>query len=179
MKSSTQTRTVSTQQWLHEEGATPLLRAAQSGDIELVKLLLSKGADPKINTELGVTPLMVAAGIGWVEGVTTEWSNEKTLETIRLLIARGANVNAQDRGDGRTALMGAAHKGNDEAIRLLVAAGARLDTRDLGSRDSIGKLAGATWQAIDYADGLVRVGVQPAIPHPATAALIRRLMKER
>jgi hypothetical protein len=31
----------------------------------------------------------------------------------------------------------------------------------------------------DYADGLVRVGVQSAIPHPQTAALIRRLMKER
>jgi hypothetical protein len=34
-------------------------------------------------------------------------------------------------------------------------------------------------QAIDYADGLVRVGVQSALPHPETAALLRKLMKDR
>ena len=39
-----------------------------------MKLLVSRGADPKINTKLGVTPLAVAAGIGWVEGVTKERS---------------------------------------------------------------------------------------------------------
>ena len=35
------------------------------------------------------------------------------------------------------------------------------------------------WQAIDYADGLVRAGVQGAIAHPETAALIRKLMIDR
>ena len=39
--------------------------------------------------------------------------------------------------------------------------------------------AGATWQPIDYAEGLVRVGVQSAIARPETAALIRKLMTER
>ena len=53
-----------------------------------------------------------------------------------------------------------------------------LSIRDIGSRDSIHKLAGVTWQALDYADGLVRVGVQSAIGHPETAALIRQLMAE-
>ena len=38
------------------------------------------------------------------------------------------------------------------------------------------KLAIHTWQAIDYADGLVRVGVQSAISHPEAAALLRKLM---
>lgn len=164
MRSSTDTRSVSAQQWLREEGATPLLRAAQSGDVELVKLLLSRGADPKINTELGVTPLMAACGIGWVEGITSEWSRQRTHETIRLLIARGADVNARDKGDGRTALMGAAHKGDENAVRMLVTAGAKLDARDL---DGFGP--------IDYAEGRVRIGVQPVIAHPATAALLRAL----
>ena len=36
-----------------------------------------------------------------------------------------------------------------------------------------------SWQAIDYADGLVRVGVQSSIPHPETSALLRRMMRER
>jgi uncharacterized protein len=176
MNSSTETRTIFTHQWLFEEGATPFLRAAQSGDLELIKLLLEHGADPSIPTYDHVTPLMVAAGIGWVEGVTYEWSTEQTYEVLELLLELGADVNAQDTLDGRTALMGAAHKGHTEAVALLVAHGADLSLRDIGSRDSIHKLAGLTWQAIDYADGLVRVGVQSAIEHPETAALLRNLM---
>ncbi len=49
MRSSTETRTVFTHQWLLEEGATPFLRAAQSGDIVLMKLLLEHGADPALS----------------------------------------------------------------------------------------------------------------------------------
>ena len=41
---STETRTNFTMQWLQEDGATPFLRAAQSGDVELMKLLLMHGA---------------------------------------------------------------------------------------------------------------------------------------
>jgi len=179
MHSSTETRTVFTNQWLYEEGATPFLRAAQSGDVVLMKLLLQNGADASLSTDHKVTPLMVASGIGWVEGVTYEWSPQSTYEAVKLLLDLGADVNAQDTLDGRTALMGAAHKGRNDVIELLVQRGANLALRDIGSRDSIHALAGVTWQAIDYADGLVRVGVQSAIPHPETSALLRRLMKER
>ncbi len=179
MQSSTETRTIFTHQWLFEEGATPFLRAAQSGDLVLMKLLLEKGADPSIATVHGITPLMVASGIGWVEGVTYEWSPQGTLDTVKLLLQLGADVNAQDTLDGRTALMGAAHKGRNDVVQLLVDHGADLGARDIGSRDTIHALAGVTWQAIDYADGLVRVGVQSAIAHPETAALLRKLMKAR
>jgi cytohesin len=178
MRSSTETRTIFTHQWLHEEGATPLLRAAQSGDLPLVELYLGHGADPTLATDDGTTALMVAAGIGWVEGVTYEWSPAQTLETVRLLLDLGVPVNAQNL-DGQTALMGAAHKGRNDVVQLLVERGADLALRDIGSRDTIHVLANVTWQAIDYADGLVRVGVQSAIPHPETAALLRRLMLDR
>jgi ankyrin len=176
MNSSTETRTIFTHQWLYEEGATSFLRAAQSGDLVLMKLLLEHGADPNIPTYDNVTPLMVASGIGWVEGITFEWSPEQTLEVIKLLLELGADVNAKETLDYRTALMGAAHKGRTDVIDLLVAHGADLAARDIGSRDSIHSLAGVTWQAIDYADGLVRVGVQSAIAHPEAAALLRELM---
>jgi hypothetical protein len=86
---------------------------------------------------------------------------------------------ARDTLDGRTALMGAAHKGRSDVIELLVRHGANLETRDSGSRDSIQTLAGVSWQAIDYAEGLVRVGVQSAVAHPQSSALLRRLMRER
>jgi uncharacterized protein len=179
MLSSTETRTVFTNEWLNYSGATPFLRAAQSGDLVLMKLLLAHGADPHIPTFINVTPLMAASGIGWVEGVTYEWSPKETYDTVKFLLDLGADVNAQDLVDRRTALMGAAHKGRNDVVQLLVDHGADLALHDIGSRDTVHKLAGVSWQAIDYADGLVRVGVQSAIPHPETAALIRRLMTER
>jgi hypothetical protein len=65
-------------------------------------------------------------------------------------------------------------------VQLLADAGAKLDVRDYGNTDNRGgKLAVHTWQAIDYADGLVRVGVQSAIGHPDTAALLRKLMEAK
>jgi ankyrin repeat protein len=176
---STETRTIFTMQWLYEDGATAFLRAAQSGDVKLMKLLLDYGADPLIATKNGDTALMVAAGIGWVEGVTFEWSAKENLEAVQLCLELGIDVNIAD-GDGRTALHGAAHKGRNEVVQALVDHGARLDARDKGSRDTInGELLGYSWQALDYADGLVRVGVQSAVAHPDTAALLRKLMTGR
>jgi hypothetical protein len=109
--------------------------------------------------------------------VTTEHSTAKTLETVKLLLELGIDPNFQAE-TGRTALHGAAHKGATEVVKLLAEAGALLDLRDFGNTDNRGspELAAHTWQAIDYADGLVRVGVQSAIPHPETAAVLRQLM---
>lgn len=176
MKDSTETRTVFTNQWLDENGATAFLRASQSGDIVLMKLLLAHGADPKIDTVLHVTALQVAAGIGWVEGITYEWSPQATLEAVKMLLDLGLDVNAQA-DTGRTALHGAAHKGRTDVIQALVDHGAKLNIRDYGNTDNRGgKLAVHTWEPVDYADGLVRVGVQSAIPHPEAGLLLRKLM---
>ena len=43
-------------------GTTPILRAAKAGDIVVVKLLLDKGADPKLATKLGSIPLWPRRG---------------------------------------------------------------------------------------------------------------------
>lgn len=178
MKDSTETRTVFTNQWLDENGATAFLRASQSGDITLMKLLLAHGADPKIDTTLHVTPLQVAAGIGWVEGITYEWSEDATLEAVKLLLDLGLDPNVQA-DTGRTALHGAAHKGRTAVIQVLVDHGAKLDIRDYGNTDNRGgKLAVHTWEPVDYADGLVRVGVQSAIPHPEAGLLLRKLLTQ-
>ncbi|HVH26727.1 MAG TPA: ankyrin repeat domain-containing protein [Vicinamibacterales bacterium] len=178
VKDSTETRTVFTDQWLDENGATAFLRASQSGDVVLMRLLLAYGADPKINTVLNVTPLQVAAGIGWVEGITFEWSEAAGAEAVKLLLDLGVDPNIQS-DTGRTALHGAAHKGRPVVIQMLADAGANLDIRDFGNTDNRGgALAVHTWQAVDYADGLVRVGVQSAIAHPEAGLLLRKLMTQ-
>jgi ankyrin repeat protein len=178
---NTETRTIFTMQWFYEAGATPFIRAAQSGDTALMKLLLRHGADPKVVTNNGDNALHAAGGIGWVEGVTYEWSKEENVEAIRMLLDLGLNPNDADK-EGRTPLMGAAMKGRIEAIQLLVDRGADLNIRDKGSRDTTNansEMAGHTWRAVDYADGLVRVGVQSAVAWPEAGKYIRKLMAER
>jgi ankyrin repeat protein len=181
IKDNTLTRTIFTMQWFLEAGATPFIRAAQSSDLELLKMLLARVADPMIKTDHSDTALTAAAGMGWVDGVTYEHSPKANVETIKFLLDLGLDPNAAN-ADGRTPLMVAAAKGRTEVIQLLVDRGARLDTRDKGSRDTetlVSVIAGHTWQALDYADGLVRFGVQSAVSRPEASALLRKLMTDR
>ena len=181
VKDNTLTRTIFTMQWFFEDGATPFIRAAQSSDTALMKLLLKYKADPQAVTTLGDNALTVSGGIGWVEGVTYERSHKENFEAMKMLLDLGLDPNHAN-NEGRTALMGAAMKGRPEVIQMLVDRGAKLDARDKGNRDTdkvSSAAAGKTWQAVDYAEGLVRVGVQSAVVRPEAAALIRKLMADR
>ena len=180
VQESTWYRTVFTSQWVHEDGATAFWRASQSSDLVVMKLLLEHGADPNIATNVGVTPLQVAAGIGWVEGVTYEWSKDANVEAVKLLMSLGNDPNAQAQ-TGRTALHGAGHKGATRVIQVLVDAGAKLDLRDYGQsgNDAGGRLAFHKYLPVDYADGLIRIGTQSAIIQPEAGNLLRKLMTER
>ena len=181
VKDNTLTRTIFTMQWFYENGATAFIRASQSSDTALMKLLLDYKADPKAVTAQGDNALTASAGIGWVDGVTYERSPRENVEAVRMLLDLGLDPNGANQ-EGRTPLMGAALKGRTEVIQLLVDRGAKLDARDRGSRDTHipgATIAGLTWEALDYAEGLVRVGVQSAVERPEAVALIRRLMTER
>ena len=110
-------------------GATPLMRAAKSGDVAMVKLLLAGGADPSLTLANKTTPLMFAAGLGWRDGSPAapsydQGSPEEAVETIKALIAAGISVNAtNDAGD--TALHAAVSgRGSEVILRGLLAAGA-------------------------------------------------------
>ena len=86
-------------------GATPLMRAAKSGDIAMVKLLLAGGADPTLTLPNKTTPVMLAAGLGWRDGSPAAPSYdqgppEEAVETIKALKAAGIDLNAtNDAGD--------------------------------------------------------------------------------
>jgi ankyrin repeat protein len=181
IKENTLTRTIFTMQWFFEDGATPFIRAAQSSDTALMQLLLKFKADPQATTVNGDNALTASGGIGWVEGVTYERSAKENFEAMKMLLDLGLDPNHAN-NEGRTALMGAAMKGRPDVIQMLVDRGANLATFDKGNRDTdkvSSAAAGKTWQAVDYAEGLVRVGVQSAVARPEAAALIRKLMAER
>ena len=58
-----------------------------------------------------------------------ETAEEGDTEEVKLLIEKGADVDAKD-WKGRTALMGAALKGHTETVKLLIEKGADVNARD-------------------------------------------------
>jgi len=112
-------------------GTTPLLRAAKSADIDGMKLLLAKGADVKVATRAGITPLMAAAGMGQKEEDSTGRfkTEDEAIEAIDLCIKAGADVN-QANGNGQTALHAASQSGWDKVVAALIERGAKVNAKD-------------------------------------------------
>jgi uncharacterized protein len=110
-------------------GATPFLLAAKGADPELMRLLLSLGADPALMTNEHITVLEVAAGIGIYRVAESPGTNEEALECVKIALAAGGDVNHVD-DIGRTAMHGAALRGSNDIVQLLYDRGARLDVVD-------------------------------------------------
>jgi uncharacterized protein len=176
IKTDTEIHQGMTSAWLKEAGATPLLRAALCGDLTVVRLLLAHGADPLIPTFDKTTPLMVAAGVGWSDGMLREHSEDESLEVVKLLLDLGSDVNAVN-DHGITPLHGAGFKGANKVVQLLVDRGAKLDAQDKGEDFGFGA-SSVRMTPLNWAEG-VPIGMSSAIFHTDTVALLTRLMKER
>jgi len=122
-------------------GATPYLLAAASHDGTVMRMLVDAGADPKIRTTTGLTPLMVAAGAGRVQDLSED-EKQAALATVQLAVELGADVGAMNE-DGLTALHAAAAKGADTVVQFLIAKGAKIDVRDKYQRTPLSIAAGA------------------------------------
>ena len=109
-------------------GATPFMVAAAAGDVEVMRMLLAKGADPKLTTEDGTTPLMAAAGVGFSDDMTKD-AETRGLAATKLLVELGADPNVSNKW-GTSALHGAAYTGANEIVRFLVSKGADLNATD-------------------------------------------------
>jgi len=160
--------------------ATALMRAAFSGDIELVKLLLDRGADTKIVSKDNETMLMAACGTGFIPGYSKGRTPAERLEVVKLLIELGQDVNAAD-DYGITALMVAANIGDVPVIQHLIDKGADLGAYDLGKKND-GAFGSSIepLMPIDYAIGVGTFRPNNAIVFNEEAVkLMSRVMKER
>jgi uncharacterized protein len=155
--------TLGSLEWVDFTGQTPFIRAAQSGDVATMRLLLSKGADPKITTFNGTNALMTAAGVNWVISQTYSESPAHYLEAVTLCLGLGFDVNAVN-AMGLAAVHGAANRGSDDIIALLARHGAKLDLPDKEGRTPI------TW-----AEGVFLATNSP-IAKPSTIALLKQLL---
>jgi len=112
------------------EGATALVLAAEVNNLEAVKALLAAGADPFITTEHGTSALILAAGGGTnVQQIRSPEERAVAIETVKLLVGLGADVNASGQF-GWTPLHAAAYQGLDEVVEFLVSKGAKIDDMD-------------------------------------------------
>lgn len=119
-------------------GRTALIEAASGGRVDVMRLLLSSGADINTRTTGGRTPLIEATESGHVEAV-------------RLLIQSGADLNANQRGVG-TALETAERNGHRALALMLRQAGAAGTGRSPGD-----KVCVQPWQGNGYCGSVVDV----------------------
>ena len=145
----------------HMTGATAFMLAAKAADVEVLRLLLEYGADPTIDTEDGITPLMAAAGISWASNQDRA-SEAQVLEAVQLLVEElGADVNAVS-DVGETAMHAAAYRGANSVVQYLFDQGAELDVVALDGRTPLRVADG-----VEYGNSFAA--------HPHTAVLLRQL----
>src|SRR5215469_553202 len=144
--------------WVDTAGATAFWRAAQSTDVDAMRLLVQHGADPDLPTLHGTTPLMAASGIGWGYHYSMN-APDSWMTAVKYCVQLGADVNAAD-DRGYTPLHGAAYLGNHDMINYLIEKGA--DVKAVAKDKNT---------VADMANGPTRFG----IPHPETVALLEKL----
>jgi uncharacterized protein len=128
-------------------GATPLLRAAKAQDVDAIKLLLEHGAIVDLPNRDGMTPTLVASGMGSVDADTRGYFyaadiQERAIASLELLLAHGGAINGRAGPLQQAPLHGAAFWGWNKVVEYLLEKGA-----DINLTDSRG------YTAVDYAMG--------------------------
>jgi ankyrin repeat protein len=155
-------------------GATPFWLAAKLADVQIMRLLVEAGADPKLATKDSSTPLMAAAGIAYQEDQDRYGRRHfgdlapgraAALEAVRMAVELGGDVNAVN-SSGTTALHAAVLVGGLELPQYLVDKGATIEVSDKQGRTPI-----------SLADGVYNGASFKA--QPEIAALLRKLNANR
>lgn len=169
------------------DGGTALHWAAYHDDAAMARLLLEKGANVNASNRYGVRPISIAATNGsealmavlldaQADPETTMGDGETVLMTasrsgnigvVKLLLQRGAGVNAKEKWRGQTALMWASAEGHAEVVRALIAAGAELNVR---SNSGFTPLLFAVREGrFEVVKALLKAGVSPNEALPPSA----------
>ena len=137
-------------------GATPFWLAAKFAEVDIMRALVDRGADPLLAADDGTTPLMSIAGIGYRPGsigmnrrnqgigpdaarLLKAANEQPTLEGTRLVLELGGDVNAAN-DNGNTAAHGAAVLGYASVVELLAAHGADLEVENRRGQTAQGVL---------------------------------------
>lgn len=152
-----------TVQWLLEHGGAsikardgggtkakpPLFHAARTGNIELVSLLLRRGAEVNAKSTIGQSHLVEVVQSG-------------NVEMLRLLLSHGGDANARD-ATGRALLIHAANAASVDMARHLLVHGADPNIRDYTGQALLNLVAMATPAKMDLVSLLLDHGAEPNV----------------
>ncbi len=159
--------------YLDAAGATPFLLAASANDLEMMRILLAAGADPKILTATKASAIMAAAGLNHSigEDVVTE---AQALETVKFLLDLGVDPKGETTF-GENALFGPAYRGWNKLLAQLIDLGVNVNavskagvTPWLAANGNGDRLGGVLYNK-QGADLLQKHGADPKLGHPCEA----------
>lgn len=154
-------------------GATPFLLASAADDLEMMRLLVAAGADPRLVTDSKATAVMAASGLnrGIGESPTTE---AQALDAVKYLFELGADAKGTTT-TGENALFGAAYRGWNTLLALLIDKGADVNavskagiTPWLAASGYGDRLGGVLYNK-EGADILLKHGADPKLGKPCQA----------
>jgi len=159
--------------FLDAVGATPFLLASSVDDLEMMKLLLAAGADPKISTASNTTAVMAASALhhGVGESPVTE---AQAREAVNFLLDLGLDAKGATM-TGENALFGPAYRGWNTLLGQLIDLGVDVNavskagvTPWLAASGQGDRLGGVLYNKIG-ADLLLKHGADPKLGHPCEA----------
>ena len=154
-------------------GATPFLLAASVQDVEMMKILLAAGADPKIPTQTNATTIMAATGLNHGIGESFVTENE-ALEAVKLLLDLGVDPKGETTF-GENALFGPAYRGWNTLLKQMIDLGVNVNavskagvTPYLAAAGYGDRLGGVLYNQ-EGADMLLKHGADPKLGVPCEA----------
>jgi len=140
-------------------GFTPLVCAAMSGNIDVVRELITthhvdvnarvRNGMPTFGFEKGATALVLAAGV---------CPQDKVREMVSFLLASGSDPNLTLPGSGGTPLMSAVLYNNLEGVRALVSCGRLNLEKGLNANNATALLVAANLGTFEILDALLQAG---------------------
>jgi ankyrin repeat protein len=122
-----------------ELGATPFWLAASYANVEIMTILVAGGADPNLTSKDGTTPLMVAAGLNFEEGMDkygrrwfaqgTQALQQHAREAVLLCLELGNDINAANE-KGFTAMFAGVYWNGPTFAQFLYDHGAKVNAKN-------------------------------------------------
>ena len=159
--------------YLDAKGATPFLLAASANDLEMMRILLAAGADPKILTATNASAIMAAAGLNHSIGEDTI-TEAQAMETVKVLLDLGVDPKGETTF-GENALFGPAYRGWNKLLAELIDLGVNVNavskagvTPYLAANGQGDRLGGVLYNK-EGAELLLKHGADPKLGHPCEA----------